>query len=494
RDAIGVEAQAPYETTLAALEAQRHLHQGAAATALALLRRGAALDRADALAAEHRAFAEVARTQAASSLVQTFISEQQLRKLNQQRAGAARPVRRCAVVGAGVMGAGIAQASALAGVAVRLTDLDGGRLDRAVTSIGEQLERQVQRGRLKPERAAAARAAVAPQIDHAGFDAIDFAVEAVVEHLEVKREVLAAIERDSGADAVLASNTSSLRIDALAQALQRPQNLVGLHFFNPVPAMALVEVVRGARSSEAALATAVGYAQAIGKTPVVVADVPGFLVNRVLTPYMRAFLQLVEEGVDYAAIDRAMEAFGWPLGPAALQDLAGIDVVAAACDEISAGYAERMPPLPRHALRLLADAGRLGRKTGVGFYRHAGGAQAQREPDGETRALLAAIQPPAARPLDAAAIVERLMLPLVIEAVRALDEAVVASACELDLAMLLGLGFPAYLGGPLKYADWIGMDELVRRADALADHGPAYRVSEALRRRARAGARFYPCR
>ncbi|MDE1927546.1 MAG: enoyl-CoA hydratase/isomerase family protein, partial [Burkholderiales bacterium] len=355
RDAIGVEAQAPYETTLAALEAQRHLHQGAAATALALLRRGAALDRADALAAEHRAFAEVARTQAASSLVQTFISEQQLRKLNQQRAGAARPVRRCAVVGAGVMGAGIAQASALAGVAVRLTDLDGGRLDRAVTSIGEQLERQVQRGRLKPERAAAARAAVAPQIDHAGFDAIDFAVEAVVEHLEVKREVLAAIERDSGADAVLASNTSSLRIDALAQALQRPQNLVGLHFFNPVPAMALVEVVRGARSSEAALATAVGYAQAIGKTPVVVADVPGFLVNRVLTPYMRAFLQLVEEGVDYAAIDRAMEAFGWPLGPAALQDLAGIDVVAAACDEISAGYAERMPPLPRHALRLLAD-------------------------------------------------------------------------------------------------------------------------------------------
>ncbi|MDE1929562.1 MAG: fatty acid oxidation complex subunit alpha FadB, partial [Burkholderiales bacterium] len=140
------------------------------------------------------------------------------------------------------------------------------------------------------------------------------------------------------------------------------------------------------------------------------------------------------------------------------------------------------------------DAGRLGRKTGVGFYRHAGGAQAQREPDGETRALLAAIQPPAARPLDAAAIVERLMLPLVIEAVRALDEAVVASACELDLAMLLGLGLPAYLGGPLKYADWIGMDELVRRADALADHGPAYRVSEALRRRARAGARFYPCR
>ncbi|MDE2367873.1 MAG: enoyl-CoA hydratase/isomerase family protein [Burkholderiales bacterium] len=492
REPIGVEPQAPYETTLAALEAKRHLHQGAAATALALMRRGAALNRADALVAEHRAFAEVARTQAASSLVQTFMSEQQLRKLNKQRAAAARTVRHGAVVGAGVMGTGIAQVSALAGVAVRLTDVDGGRVDRAFTALGEQLARQVQRGRLKPERAAAARAAVTPQIDHAGFDAIDFAVEAVVERLDVKREVLAAVERDAGGDAVLASNTSSFRIDDLAQALQRPQNLVGLHFFNPVPAMALVEVVRGRRSSDAAVATAVGYANAIGKTPVVVADVPGFLVNRVLTPYMRAFLQLVEEGVDYAAIDRAMEAFGWPLGPAALQDLAGIDVGAAACDEISAGYAERMPPLPRNALRLLADAGRLGRKSGGGFYRYPGGAQAQREPADEARALLAAIQPAGAHAtLDDAAIVERLMLPLIIEAVRALDEGVVANACELDLALLLGLGFPAYLGGALKYADWLGAAEVVCRADALAHLGPAYRATDGLRERARAGTRFY---
>ncbi|MDO9479914.1 MAG: 3-hydroxyacyl-CoA dehydrogenase family protein, partial [Hydrogenophaga sp.] len=280
----------------------------------------------------------------------------------------------------------------------------------------------------------------------------------------------------------------------LAKALKRPENFVGMHFFNPVHMMPLVEVVRGSRSSDAAVSTAVGYAVAMGKTPIVVRDCPGFLVNRVLTAYMRGFLLLVADGADFVQVDRTMEAFGWPMGPAYLEDVVGMDTGSHVSDVISAGYPERMPHIEHDALRLMAREGRYGQKNGIGFYRYETDAQGKprRSPAPDTPALLARLQPHGPRAFTDAEIVDRMMLPMVVEAVHALEEGVVGTAAELDTALQLGLGFPAYAGGPLQYADWLGLAEVVARCDRLAPTlGAALQPTARMRAMAARGERFH---
>lgn len=306
--------------------------------------------------------------------------------------------------------------------------------------------------------------------------------------------MLAEVEAQVREGAILASNTSSLRIDELAPALARPENLVGMHFFNPVPAMPLVEIIRGSRTSPAALATVVGYAEAMGKTPIVVADGPGFLVNRVLTPYMQAFAKLVADGADFVQVDAAMEAFGWPMGPAYLNDVVGMDTAVHVAEIIIAGFPERMARMAPDPLALMVERGRLGQKSGLGFYRYQAGAGGRPEKSvaEDSRALLAALQEEGSSTVTDGEIVERMMLPMIFEAAQCLEEGVVGSAPELDLAMLLGVGFPAYLGGPLKYADWLGARELLARAQRYAHLGPQYTPPRSVRDMAEGGKRFYP--
>ena len=216
-------------------------------------------------------------------------------------------------------------------------------------------------------------------LDHAaaglrGLDDVDVVVEAVVENLPVKHSVLRELETAVRADAVIASNTSSLRIDDLAAPLARPENFAGMHFFNPVPMMPLVEVIRGSHTSDAALGTVVSYAQALGKIPIVVRDGPGFLVNRILTPYMQAFAKLLDDGADYEQIDAAMEAFGWPMGPAYLNDVVGMDTGVHVAETICAGFPERLRRTWKDPLQAMVASGRLGQKNGKGFYRYESGA------------------------------------------------------------------------------------------------------------------------
>jgi 3-hydroxyacyl-CoA dehydrogenase/enoyl-CoA hydratase/3-hydroxybutyryl-CoA epimerase/enoyl-CoA isomerase len=267
-----------------------------------------------------------------------------------------------------------------------------------------------------------------------------------------------------------------------------------MHFFNPVPVMPLVEIIRGSRTSDEAVSTAVGYALAMGKTPVVAKDCPGFLVNRILTPYVAAFVQLVADGADFEEVDRVMEAFGWPMGPAYLQDVVGMDTGKHVFDVISAGYPDRIRLPDRNVLALMVQQARLGQKSGAGFYRYepdpAG--KPRRSSDPEARRLVATLQPEGPRRFEETEIVERLMLPLLLEAIRALEEGVVGTPAELDLALLLGIGFPAYLGGALVHADWLGLPELLARAEAHAALGPAYQPPRLLRELAGAGKRFYP--
>jgi 3-hydroxyacyl-CoA dehydrogenase/enoyl-CoA hydratase/3-hydroxybutyryl-CoA epimerase/enoyl-CoA isomerase len=492
------DADAVYDAALAQLNAQASRHQPAAAMAVTMMRAAGRCDRTRALELEAQAFGAVTQTQAARSMVRTFLNEQAVKKLARKQSEGGRAVRSVAVIGAGIMGGGIAYTTASRGIPVRMKDIAQPALDLGMGEARRQLERQVRQGRSTQDRADAVLASITPQLGEAGLDAVDLLVEAVVENLGVKHKVLAALETTVAPGTVLASNTSSLRIDDIAGPLARPEDLVGLHFFNPVPVMPLVEVVRGSRSSAKAVATATAYAAALGKTPIVVRDCPGFLVNRILTPYIVAFCDLVAEGLDYERVDAVMEAFGWPMGPAYLEDVVGMDTGNHVIDVICAGYPERMRA-PRHnAIAMLVQMGRLGQKSGGGFYDYdAAGGKPRRSPSPTAQALVAEMQGArnagdgAGSRLADDAIVERMMLPMVLEAIRALEEGVVGTAGELDVAMLLGIGFPAYLGGPLQYADWLGARAVLERADALTAGRPAYAAPRLLRDMAAAGRTFY---
>ena len=347
---------------------------------------------------------------------------------------------------------------------------------------------------MQPAKAEAVLAAIRPTLDFDGFGDVDVVVEAVVERLDVKKQVLAEVERHVRSDTIIASNTSSLSIGEIASSLQRPENFLGMHFFNPVPVMPLVEVIRGAKTSDVAAATIAGYAATMGKTPIIVQDCPGFLVNRILTAYLLGHLRALHDGADYLAVDAVMEKFGWPMGPAYLQDVIGMDTMQHVVEIIAAGYPDRyLLDFPLATL-LLAERNRLGQKNGIGFYRYETDPKGKPRKlvDAETADLLATLQPRGRRDFSEAEIIERLMLPMMVESAMCLEQGVAASAAEIDTALVLGLGFPRYAGGPLKYSDWLGLAEVVRRCDAYAASSPLYRATARMRAMAAAGERYFP--
>jgi 3-hydroxyacyl-CoA dehydrogenase/enoyl-CoA hydratase/3-hydroxybutyryl-CoA epimerase/enoyl-CoA isomerase len=482
-----------FSSARALVERTSAAHQPAAAVAIGMMHRAASLDRAAALALEAKTFGEVARTQAAVSLVQAFLDEQAVKKRSKALAKDAVPVRKLAVLGAGIMGRGIAIAGAMKGATVLLKDVNANVLELGMSEARKHVARQIAAQRMSEERGTQAINAIKPGLDDAGVGEVDLVVEAMVEDLETKRKALSALEKKLRPGCVIASNTSSLRIDDIAAPLQRSADVVGMHFFNPVTSMPLIEIVRGARTRDAAMATAAGYALSLGKTPIVVADRPGFLVNRLFTAYIRAFLRLLADGADFVKVDHAIEAFGWPMGPAALEDVIGLDTGSRVNDIISAGYPERMQPLADDALKLLARLGRLGQKSGLGFYRYEADPRGKpvRSHDSEAHQVLSALQPLGRREFAASDIVDRMMLPMTIEAAHALEEGVVSSAAELDVATRLGLGFPAYAGGPLQYADWLGWPELFARCERLRQLGLAYEPTPRMRAMAERGERYH---
>ena len=473
--------------------ARTAVHQPAALAAIELLKRAAPLSRDAALKLEHHEFAKIARTQAAASLVQLFINDQAIKKKGKAYAKIARKVQRAAVLGAGIMGGGIAYTSAVRGIPVVMKDISQKALDLGIAEAGKLLNKQVSSGRMQPEKADAVLASIRPTLDYVSIESADVVIEAVVENIEVKKKVLAEVEQRVGAEAIIASNTSSLSIAEMARGLRRPENFVGMHFFNPVPVMPLVEVIRGPLTSEAAAAAVAGYASAMGKTPVVVRECPGFLVNRILTPYMIGFLRAIHDGADYLAIDRVMESFGWPMGPAYLQDVVGLDTLLHVLRVISDGFTPRMRLDFPHAVELFVQNGRLGQKSGSGFYRYDVDptGKPKKSIDSRTSPLLASIQPHGSQSLPDPELLERLMLPMIVEAARCLEEGIAESAGEVDMSLVLGLGFPRYAGGPLKYADWLGMEHVVERCDKYKALGRIYEPTDGMRAAAAARTRFY---
>ena len=420
------------------------------------------------------------------NLVRIFHLSERAKKapLVSDAALAPSPVGRLALAGAGVMGGGIAELASRNGIEVRMRDVNAAALTRALqTARGLVEERLRRRGRGAPRGGErdGQLARIVPTLEPTGFSRADFIVEAVVEDLDVKRRVLAELEVRARPDAVIATNTSSLSVTTLGEGLQHPERFCGFHFFNPVHRMPLVEVVRGRRTSDQTLVTAVGLARALGKTPVLVNDSPGFVVNRILMPYLREAIHLLEEGFPLRDIDASMRSFGMPMGPFEVLDEVGTDVAGKVASILARAFQGRMSESP--ALEKMAAAGRLGKKSGLGFYRHRG---KEREPDPKLRAFLGLKRERSGHRLEALS--ERMAMAMINEAARCLEDGVPADAGAVDLAMIFGTGFPPFRGGPLRYADSLGLTHVVSRLTALrAEKGDRFEPSTLLADRARDG-------
>ena len=398
----------------------------------------------------------------------------------------AREVDVAGVLGAGVMGGGIAQIIAdKTDAAVRMRDINFNAIAGGMKAASKVWKRKVDRRRMTRGEMLRKLARITSTTDWSGFERTDVVVEAVVENLKIKRQVLKEFESVAKPEAIFATNTSTIPITDIAAEAVRPENVVGMHFFNPVDRMPLVEVIRGAKTSDAAMVTVANFARKLGKTVVICNDGPGFVVNRILGPYINEAGFILEEGNTIETIDKAMVDFGMPMGPLALLDEVGIDVAAKAAHVLIDAFGGRMTASGA-VEKLLAD-GRLGKKNGKGVYLYADGKR--QGPDPAIYKLLGIANP---HPANANAVVERMTLAMINEAAMILDEKIVASAPELDLAMIMGTGFPPFRGGLLRYADSLGIPYILARLDELSSKlGPRFNVSAALRRLAERGGKFY---
>ena len=390
------------------------------------------------------------------------------------------------VLGAGVMGGGIAQ------LVVDKSDADVRMRDIAMKAIAGGMKAAAKIWRRKVDRRRMTRgemqrklARITGTTDWSGFRRMDVVIEAVVESLPIKRQVLAEFEALAKPGAIFATNTSTIPITKIAAEARQPENVVGMHFFNPVDRMPLVEVIRGEKTSDVAMVTTAALARRLGKTVVYCNDGPGFVVNRILGPYMNESGFLLEEGNSIESLDKAMIDFGMPMGPMALLDEVGIDVAAKVAGILTEAFGARMEK-STVVEKLYAD-GRHGKKNGKGLYLYKDGKRLG--PDPSVYKVLGIARP---HPADPKAVVERMVLSMINEAVLILDEKIVATAGELDLAMIMGTGFPPFRGGLLRYADALGGPYILARLDELSSRvSPRFRPTEPLKRLAGRDGKFY---
>jgi len=387
-----------------------------------------------------------------------------------------------AVSGAGVMGSGIAGQCAASNVQVILNDISPQACERGLHQIKSRLDRQLASNRISQLAFDRQLACINLSTDGSGFDEVHIAIEAIVENPQIKQQVLRELEGKLNDRAILASNTSTISIEYLASALKRPENFCGLHFFNPVSQMKLVEVVRGTHSSDACIDLCVEFAKRLGKVPVVVRDCPGFLVNRLLFPYFHGFDLLVKAGVSYQRIDRVMTDFGWPMGPAYLADVIGMDVMVSADTVLCQGYPERMSYQEPSVFERLYEKRCLGQKTGKGFYTHLNSQHTRGaiEPNPEVIEQLYDTSGLTSTQADISDlnILERMMLPMCTEALLCLKEGVVSTASDIDLAVNLGLGFPTVHTGLMHYLDALTQRGLWNVLEPYQHLGPLYHLTD----------------
>lgn len=459
--------------------------------ALDAVRDGCNIPLEEGLAIERQKFSEVGGTPVASAMIGLFFQNNRLSSDPGTADSSVRPreVRTVGVLGAGLMGAGIAAASARTGHRTALVDVQEEFVSRGVKMATDVVGSRLKAGKATVEDLAAMLGRLNAGTNHQFFADCDVVVEAITEKEELKKDAYQQLIRAMRPDAILASNTSTISITRLAAATDRPERFAGMHFFNPVDRMPLVEVIRGEKTSDETTATLVTLAKKLKKTPIVVRDCPGFLVNRILLPYMNEALLLLCEGADMDKLDKAAERFGMPMGPIALQDLVGVDTSLLAGGVVIEAYRDRAatpPPL----LDDLVRAGRLGKKTGKGFRNYAG-RKGKPAPDPEFSPILAKHQT-SKREISAEEITDRLFLGMLVEATLILEEKIVREPGDVDMGLILGCGFPPFRGGILRWCDAVGAAKLVEKLGKYASLGKRFHPSETLRRMAQTGERFYP--
>lgn len=420
----------------------------------------------------------------AQNLVRLFFLMEDAKK--DRGSAAPREVTRAGVLGAGIMGGGIAQIVAdKTDADVRMRDINWTAIAGGMKAASRVWKRKVDRRSMTRVEMQRKLARISGTTDWAGFERCDLVIEAVVENLDIKRQVLSEFQGLARPEAIFASNTSTIPITDIAANAPHPENVVGMHFFNPVDRMPLVEVIRGAKTSDAAMATVAAFARKLGKTVVYCNDGPGFVVNRILGPYMNEAGFVLQEGNSIESIDSAMVAFGMPMGPMALLDEVGIDVAAKVAKILGSAFGARLEP-SSVVDKLYAD-GRYGKKNGKGLYLYKEGKRLG--PDPSVYGVLGIGSP---HPAIASEVVERMVFAMINEAAVILDEKIVATAADLDLAMIMGTGFPPFRGGLLRYADSLGLPYIVSKLDQLASrHGKRFTPTEPLRRMAARNGRFY---
>ena len=441
------------------------------------------------LASEARHIGLIFGGEVQKNLLRIFFMTEEVKKETGVSDPSVRPreVTRLGVLGAGVMGGGIAQLGADKGLPSRMKDVDPKGLAHGFQAAASIWREALAKRRLSEREMTRKIDLLSGTLDYSGFSRCEVTIEAVVEKLTVKRTVLEQWEAVVPPTAIFASNTSTLPITEISAGAREPGRVVGMHFFNPVHRMPLVEVIRGERTSDETVATVFSLAKTLGKTPVVVKDAPGFLVNRILAPYLSEAVRLVAEGCRIEDVDAAMTRFGMPVGPLALLDDVGLDVAAKAGEVLQAAFPERLRMGGEDAL---VAAGRLGRKNGKGFYEYQGGKRGK--PADEAYAALR-VSPPDRSPWPSEIIESRLVLPMINEAAFCLEDGIVRDAPKLDLAMIFGTGFPPFRGGLLRYADSLGADRVFTRLDDLSERlGPRFAPAETLRALANARRGFYP--
>lgn len=441
--------------------------------------------------AEARAFGELAMTPQSAALRSLFFASTALKK---ERGGDAQPreLQRVGILGGGLMGGGIACVTAMrGGLPVRIKDINEQGINHALKYSWQVLGKRVRSKRMRSAERQKQMMLISGTTDYSGFDRVDIVVEAVFEDLELKQRMVAEVEQHTAPHTVFASNTSSLPIGQIAAKAQRPQQVVGLHYFSPVDKMPLVEVIPHAGTREETIATTVALAHKQGKTAIVVADRAGFYVNRILAPYINEAARCLLAGEPMESLDKALVDFGFPVGPITLLDEVGIDVgtkiIPVLVNELGPRFAA-----PAAFDALLKD-GRKGRKNGRGFYLYPSeGQQRQRgkRADSEVYSLLG-VTPKAH--LEPALIAQRCVMMMLNEAARCLDEGVIRSARDGDIGAVFGIGFPPFLGGPFRYIDRLGAEKVVKTLHYLQQqYGEHFAPCERLQRMAQQGERFYP--
>ncbi len=471
--------------------AQSHGHYPAPLKALEVVRKTYGESRRDlAMKTEGEGFAEVAGTDVSKNLINVFFMMEAVKKRSGVSSGIkGRSVKAIGVLGAGTMGGGIAFVAADKGIEVRMKDINNDALAIGYKASRDILDKELKKRKITKYDLTRKTNLISGGLDFAGFGQLDVVIEAIVEDMNIKKKVIAETAKHCKADCVIATNTSSLSVSEMAKGHPNPANFVGMHFFNPVHKMPLVEVIRGSQSSDEATATVFELSKKMGKVPVVVKDGPGFLVNRLLMPYLIEASFLLEEGADIEKVDKLMvKKFGLPMGPYTLMDEIGIDVCIKVTKIFKEAFGERME-VPKVMDKFL-ELKRYGKKTGRGFYLYDDKGRRQGvDPAIYTDLGLGSPK----QPHSDVEVTQRCIYPMINEGALALiEEQIVETPDEVDLAMIMGTGFPPFRGGLLRYADTIGTAKITDDLEAYAaKHGMRFKPSGPLRTLAKTNRAFY---